>query len=193
MDVFVRRVHPLVRGFREIKALNHSVTWRNEWLKYSAIGYIACVEGYIRLLISDLINHGDPYLTRIRDLKDIKFTADTVVAIQKKKIKLGEFVSHLLPLNGFADINSHLSALIGEDYKTLYLSKPCSEFNTDTIGDVFPDHIGGLSKLFELRHLYAHELATKEKVPVREIENIVGSAAMFVTFTDELMNERFFV
>lgn len=192
MDVFERRVHPLVRGFREIRALNHSVTWRNEWLKYSAIGYIACVEGYIRLLISDLINQGDPYLTRIRDLRDIKFTADTVIAIQKKKVTLGEFVAHLLPLNGFEDINSHLSALIGSDYKTLYLSKPCSKFNPKPVGDVFPEHIGRLSRLFELRHLYAHELATKKKVPVREIEDLVGSAAMFVTMTEELMNEQFF-
>ena len=192
LDIFSKRIHPLVKGFREIKSLSNTVSWRNEWLKYSAIGYIACVEGYFRLLIADLINSGNPYISRISDLREIKFSADTVVAIHEKKITLGEFVAHLLPLNGVSDINCHLSALFGTDYITYYLKQPLSEHNTNSIGEVFPEEIGMLENLFQLRHLYAHELATKEKVPVRKIEKLVGAAAIFVTLTDEIISKQYF-
>ena len=84
-DIFLRRVHPLVEGFRQIRALDKSINWREEWLKYGAIGYVACVEGYIRLLIADVINQGQPYLDRVSNFKEIKFNAEIVVALQKKR------------------------------------------------------------------------------------------------------------
>ena len=68
-ELFLRRVHPLVKGFRETNALSPSTTYKAEWLKYGAIGYIACVEGYIRLLISDIIDRGDPFTSRIPTLR----------------------------------------------------------------------------------------------------------------------------
>ncbi|WFC41830.1 hypothetical protein [Pseudoxanthomonas sp. SE1] len=186
MDLFTRRVHPLVEGFRSIKSMDKSVSFRNEWLKYGAIGYIACVEGYFRILIADLINYGDPFLSRVPELKEIKFNAEAVVAIHKRKVSIGEFVAHLLPINGVSDVNSHLSALAGDDFLRMYLTQPCSGQNTKSVGEVFPREIGMVEKLFKLRHLYAHELATKEKVPVKEIDSLVGSAAMFVWYTEKV-------
>lgn len=186
MDLFTRRVHPLVEGFRVVKAMDKPVSFRDEWLKYSAIGYIACVEGYFRLLISDLINCGDPFLSRVTELKEIKFNAEAVVAIYKKKVSIGEFVAHLLPINGVSDVNSHLSVLAGDNFLKMYLSQPCSNQNAQPVGEVFPKEIGMVEQLFKLRHLYAHELATKEKVPVKEIESLVGSAAMFVWYTEKV-------
>lgn len=186
MDLFTRRIHPLVEGFRSLKAMDKSVKFRNEWLKYGAIGYIACVEGYYRLLIADLINHGDPFLSRVPELKEIKFNAEAVVSIHKRKVSIGEFVAHLISINGVSDLNSHLSALVGDDFLKMYLSQPCSERNTKSVGEVFPKGIGMVEKLFKLRHLYSHELATKEKVPVREIESLVSSAAMFVLHTEKV-------
>jgi len=186
MDLFTRRVHPLVEGFRSITAMDKSVSFRDEWLKYGAIGYIACIEGYFRLLIADLINCGDPFLSRVTELKDIKFNTEAVVAIHKRKVSIGEFVAHLLPINGVSDVNSHLSALAGHNFLDMYLSQPCSRQNPKSVGEVFPKEIGMVEKLFKLRHLYAHELATKEKVPVKEINSLVGSAAMFVWYTEKL-------
>ena len=190
LDIFSRRVHPLVEGFRKIKSYKSSVTWRNEWLKYSAIGYIACVEGYFRLLIADLINYGDPYMSHVPDMKNIKFSAESVIAIHSKNISLGEFVAHLLPFNGVADINAHLSTLLGTDYLKYYLNQQVSSHNSKTIGEVYPDEMKLLENLFQLRHLYAHELATKERFPLRKIESLVGSAAMFVMLSDAIINKE---
>ena len=96
----------------------------------------------------------------------------------------------MLPINGVSDINSHLSALLGTDYLRFYLEQPLSEWNPKPIGEVFPKAISGLDRLFKLRHLYAHELATKERVPAQEIEALIGSAAMFVHLTERIVSER---
>lgn len=142
------------------------------------------------MLIADIIDHGDPFITRIPDLKDIRFTPESVVAIHSKRVSLGHFVAHLLPVNGISDINSHLSALLGVEYTRYYLDHPLSKWNTSPVGEVFPQELAHLERLFKLRHMYAHELATKERVPVREMEKLVGAAAMFVTLTDEFITDE---
>lgn len=189
IELFNRRVHPLVKGFRELLAAPPDMSYRSEWLKYGAIGYIACVEGYFRLLIANVIDSGDPYVSRITDLKDVRFTAESVVAIHKKQVTLGHFIAHLLPINGVADINSHLSALLATDYLKHYSAQPLSQWNPRPIGEVLTKEIGRLERLFKLRHLYAHELATREKVPLREMEGLIGAAAVFVTLTDQIVRE----
>jgi len=190
---FQKRVHPLVRGFRATMNLDRSVDYRSEWLKYGAIGYIACLEGYFRLLVADLINAGDPYLTNLTDYKDIKFGIEHIVAIKKEKISLGDYVSHLMSFNSVSDINYNLSIVLGRDYFELFNSSKTSLWNLKPIGEQFPDTIGNTQKLFELRHLYAHELATKERVKVRDIENYISSAALLVTGTEEIITSDYLV
>lgn len=189
-DLFARRVYPLVQGFRSIKSLKRDVPFRDEWLKYGAIGYVASVEGYFRLLLANLIDHGEPYLSRVTDLRDIRFSAESVIAIHTRKVSLGEFVAHLLPLNGVADINAHMSALLGEEFLAHYSADPISEFNRLPIGQLLPNLVAHVEQLFKLRHLYAHELATRERVPVRRIEQYIGSTAMFVWHTEELATQK---
>ncbi|MGF1886359.1 hypothetical protein L4D13_09465 [Photobacterium profundum] len=188
-ELFRKRIHPLVEGFRAIKSLDNSVTYKNEWLKYGAIGYIGAMEGYFRLLIADLINAGAPYRDRITDLKDIKFSPEVVLAIHDKKISLGEFVSHLLPINRISDIDNHLSILLGEPFiKNLKNMPTYPPANMIPFSQKFPDTFGDVEKLFELRHVYAHELASKERVSVRKLETYIGSAAHFIYQTEELIS-----
>lgn len=194
-EQFRRRVYPLVEGFRVILALDSGVSYKNEWLKYGAIGYIACIEGYFRMLFSDLINAGQPYSTRVGLFKDIKINMEDVVAIHSDKITLGEYVSHLLPMNGIADINGNMTTLIGEDYFHLFKTFSVNMYNPDDqrkVGDVFPEILGDVETLFQLRHLYCHELATKVKTPTRKMTKLICSAAQLVTYTEEIAERLFF-
>ena len=68
------------------------------------------------LLIS---NAGGPYAANIVGFKDLKITVEDVLAIHSRRVSIGDYVSHLLPLNGVSDINACLSTLIGEDFLTL--------------------------------------------------------------------------
>lgn len=142
MKQYENRVLPVVSGLRKIKKLNNTVDFRNEWLKYGAIGYIACVEGYFRLLVADLIDDGESYLSNLTNYKEIKLGMEHIVAIQTKKISLGDYVAHLMPFNSVVDINRNLSIILDVDYFDLFKSHPCSPWNKSPIGEVFPELIG---------------------------------------------------
>jgi len=191
-ELAMKRIRPLVEGFREIKKLDSTVSYKNEWLKYGAIGYVAILEGYFRLLIADLINAGLPFRDRVMELKDIKFSPEVVLAMHDKKISLGEFVSHLLSINRISDIDNHLSTILGGPFiKGLSKMPTYKPTNMKPFGEVFPDVFGNIEKLFQLRHIYAHELATKEKVPVRKLESYIGSAALLIIQTEEYISENY--
>src|SRR3990172_4381297 len=100
---YMRRVHPLVEGFKTMKSLKRDIKFRDEWLKYGAIGYIACIEGYFKMLFADLINLGSPFSENIKKFSDISFKIDSVVAIYSNQVNLGVFVSHLLSIHSVAD------------------------------------------------------------------------------------------
>ncbi|OIO27457.1 MAG: hypothetical protein AUJ60_09055 [Nitrospirae bacterium CG1_02_44_142] len=190
---YIRRVHPLVDGFRAIKSLKRAIKFRDEWLKYGAIGYIACVEGYFKMLFADLINLGLPFSENIKKFTDISFKIDSVVAIYSKQVNLGEFISHLLSIHSVSDINHHMSVIIDRDFLDFLYSEPTDvEFNPKPVKEVFPEIIPDLEDLFKLRHVFCHELAIKGKVPVRRIEKGMTAAALFMIYTEETMQRHYF-
>jgi len=160
-EQFRRRVYPWVKGYRYILSQDPKTDFRHEWLRYGAIGYIACVEGYFRMLFADLINSGKPYSDNITNFKDLKITIDDVLALHSRKVSLGEYVVPLLPLNGIQDINYCLSTILGEDFLHAFNALPTGDRVLTPIGDLFPETILEVEALFQLRHLYCHELATK--------------------------------
>ena len=188
-----RRVHPLVDGFRAIKSLRRATKFRDEWLKYGAIGYVACIEGYFKMLFADLINLGPPFSSNIKKFSDISFKIDSVVAIYSNQVSLGEFISHLLPIHSVSDIDHHMSVIIGRDFLGFLYSEPTDiKFNPKPVKEVFPQIVPDLEDLFNLRHIFCHELAIKGKVPVRRIEKGMEAAALFMMFTEETMQRHYF-
>ncbi len=188
---FLKRIHPLIEGFREIENLNPKKKYRNEWLKYWAIGYIASIEGYIRLLIADLVNSGEPYLTNVSKFKDIKISLENFVSIHSGEVTLGDYIAHFLPINWIQDINTNLSTILDTDIHSAISSHACSAWNSKAVISVFPKIFTRTQRLFELRHLYAHELATNIKVNLKELEECIGSAAMYTSYIEEIMQEKF--
>ena len=191
-EQFTKRVIPIVSGFRAIKSLDAKIPFRNEQLKYCPIGYIACVEGYFRLLIRDLIDNNEICRDNVIKFKDIKFGTTEILAFHYNKVTIGEFISHLLPIRNIKDINSNISTLIDNDFLHLLKSKPLKEYNNEkTLFDIFPSFITDVEEFYRLRHIYAHELAIREKVKVKTIENSMGMTGLFVIETESLINDLF--
>ena len=190
---YSRRRHPLVDGFRALKSLKRAIKFRDEWLKYGAIGYIACIEGYFKMLFADLINLGPPFSENIKKFNDISFKIDSVVAIYSNQVNLGEFIAHLLSIHSVSDINHHMSVIIGRDFLDFLYSEPTDiDFNPKPVKEVFPQIIPDLEDLFKLRHVYCHELAIKGKVPVTRIEKGMQAAALFMMYAEETMQRHYF-
>jgi hypothetical protein len=193
-DQFNLRLHPVVSGFRYLCSLKTDAPLKAELMKYIPIGYVACIEGYCRILIKELIDSGSPFQERAAAFDEIKFNMETVIAVIARKVSLGEYVSHLIPLNNLADINRAFSILIGEDFLS-HLKK------VDTLTTKSGPHklaqpllndkaISGLQELFRLRHIFAHELALRENVSARRIQNCVSGGASFVITLEEYINHQ---
>jgi len=161
-----------------------------EMAKYLPIGWVACIEGYFRLVFRDLVDHGPPYRDNAASLKNISVTLEHVVAMQAGKFTLGEFISHLLPINRLDDINSSMSTLLGVDYldalkkvKTDIFEKDKSLEDIGASGAVFES----LEFLFSQRHLFAHELNSKVRVVLSDIFHHSRAALILMSHNEALL------
>ena len=192
-EQFRARLIPVVAGFRALKELGDGEKYRNEFLKYGPIGYVACVEGYFRLIVADLINSGSPYLEAASKFDEIKISLSSVVAIQSKSITLGEYISHMVPLNSLADIDRCFSVLLDCDFifeiKKFNISKTPDQ-KPLTIEEVSPAIFKNVKEIFRLRNIYAHELATSEPLKPKRIEECIGAIALFVITVEEYLNYK---
>ena len=75
---FFRRFHHFQYGLTyTLKNVDPSKKFRPELLKYFPIGAVACLEGYFRAVLRDLIDSGSPYRERTENFKDISFSLNT--------------------------------------------------------------------------------------------------------------------
>lgn len=172
---------------------NQAIPSKAELVKYLPIGWVACIEGYFRLVYRDLIDHGPPYRENAAALKDVRVGLDHVVAMQAGKFSLGEFIAHLLPVNGLDDINQAMSTLLGVDYldalkkvKTDIFEKDKSLEDLDLSGEL----IQSLDFLFTQRHLFAHELNAKVRVRLREVYRHSRAALILMSINEILLESH---
>ncbi len=93
-------------------------------------------------------------------------------AIQYRRVTLGEFISHLLPINNLDDINQHLSKIISVDFldsiKTV--DAKFEQLLLNSVDAVIGDVIKGVNDIFNMRHVFCHELALRERAEIEIIQ-----------------------
>src|SRR5947207_2758198 len=55
---------------------------KREALRYFSVAMVACLQGYYRLAIADLIKAGEPFRSRIRRLEDLRLDTTTILRMQ---------------------------------------------------------------------------------------------------------------
>ena len=110
-----RRLDPLLDLLQNLKGIKNKNVER-EMMRYVFICLIACLEGYLKLVIKDLIDKSEKCRENVEKLNDIKFDINTVLAIHGKTVSIGEFVSHLVPLSSFESINKNMGVITGADF-----------------------------------------------------------------------------
>jgi len=181
-----------------LKQFANQYTRRNKSIhkelpKYFPIGFVACIEGYFRLAIMDLINHGKPFSDNAKKFKDYKFTVEHIIALQEKKVSYGELISHLLPLNGLDEIESTMSLIMGKSFlKELINTKTGNDeiFSGKSLEEVGKSNklISDINKLYELRHIFAHELAPSIIINTPEISSCSQAATVFMFLSETLIS-----
>ena len=191
-ELFLRLID-LEKAFKERENLSP------EFLKYFPVGLVACLEGYFRLEIKQIIDFGSPYLERSEKLlSNGKFDFESIKARHGKQITLGELVAHQIPISNLDRVCSHLSALMGKDFlqelrqvhdRWAYEVK--KQPKEPILKD--PDAVyAGVAKTFELRHIICHELATRYEFKLEEIEHCFFSTTLFLKASESLIREMLF-
>lgn len=179
LDLFNKRSERLRHAIQQLleQSAPDATEADTELSRYFPVALVACVEGYFRLAIADLIDKGSPFIERLPKLRDINISIDAAVAMQTKKITLGEYISHFLALSNIEDINRALSALLDLDFLETLLSGRFHLFDEEPpilLEEVRGDFMAAIKDLFHTRHMLCHEFA-----PDLKIDN----AAMLRAFT----------
>ncbi|MDU0460330.1 MAG: lysozyme inhibitor LprI family protein [Geobacteraceae bacterium] len=163
-----------------------------ELLKYFPIALVGCVESYFRLIIKEIIDAGEDYVGAASKLVEKgKIDFELIKAFHGQKISLGEFVSHIIRISSLNQIDSVMSTLLS----TQYLDKLATVYDrnlVETHGKLKDPIIynkdviySDVTRTFELRHIYCHELASREKPDYNEIDSCFFSSLFFMKAADE--------
>lgn len=169
---------------------------QSELTRYFPVALIACVEGYFRMVIKDLIDFGEPFLTNAeKPASLLKLDFSVLRAVHGKTITVGELVAHSVPLSRLEHIETVLSSLLDTGFlHSLRTTKdrwaheirgvPCAPILSN------PDEIfAGVARTFELRHIICHEIASAYEVESDEVAQCLECCVAFLRAADEFISE----
>lgn len=169
-----------------------------EFLRYVPIGVVACTEGFFRAAFRQVVDADQEFFeraTRYSVVRDLKLDLNLLQAVHGRKITVGELIAHVVPTNSLEQIDSFMTALMGGKSFLNATGTVHSRVNVEIYGQpmesilsnpaqVFSD----TQKLFELRHIFVHELAEDYPVPLRsELAVLLESAVAFLNASAEVV------
>lgn len=165
-----------------------------ELLKYFPIAVVACIEMYFRLVIKKLIDFGEPYLSNsevVMPKGNVGF--ELLKALHGQSITIGDIISHSVPISNLSHLSSHMSKLMDIDFlkevslvhnrwEVEVLNKPSVPIIQEA-----DSTFKYVTKTFELRHIFCHEMASEHEVEDYEIEKCFDHSILFLKATEELI------
>jgi hypothetical protein len=168
-----------------------------EMLPYFPIRLVACFEGYFRLVYADLIDHVPRFQNNTAtNFKDIKFTLEQALSLRQHSLSIGDLTAHLLPTSNLRDIKRNVNGITGSDFiEDIKAMRP--KVYPYTQSALLPEWevdegtqlISRVERIFELRHLFCHELAPTESVSIGEISEYSYTAVRFLHVSEAVVTE----
>jgi len=169
---------------------------QSELTRYFPVALIACVEGYFRMAIKDLVDAGDPYLSNAeRPASSLKLDFSILRAVHGKAITVGELVAHGMPLSRLDHIESAITSLLGTGFLQALRTTTdrwAHEVRGEPAGPILadPDQVfSDLARTFELRHIICHEIASAYEIEADEVARCFQSCVAFLRASDEFISE----
>lgn len=185
-----------VRLFALEEAFERHDKSENELTRYFPVALIACVEGYFRMAIKDLVDAGEPYLSNAeKPASSIRLDFSVLRAVHGKRITVGELVAHSVQLSRLEHIESIFSSLIGTGF-LLALRTTTDRWAHEVMGEpalpilTNPDEVfASVARTFELRHIICHEIASAYEIESEEVARCFKSCVAFLRAADEFIFE----
>jgi len=167
-----------------------------ELTRYFPVALVACMEGYFRLAIKELVDAGEPYLSNAeRPASALKLDFTLLRAVHGKTVTIGDLVGHGVPLSRLEHIDSTMSSLLGRPF-IAGLRTVHDRWSVEVRGEsptpmlVKPDNVfSQVARTFELRHIICHELASAHEVGYEEVADCFEGSVAFLKAADELVSE----
>jgi hypothetical protein len=164
--------------------------------RYFPVALIACIEGYFRMAIKDLVDAGEPYLTNAEKLaSSTKLDFSVLRAVHGKTITIGELVAHGIQLSRLEHIEAALSGLLGTGFLQA-LRTTTDRWAHEAKGEpatpilTKPDEVfADVARTFELRHIICHEIASAYEIESEEVERCFENCVTFLRTADEFISE----
>jgi hypothetical protein len=167
-----------------------------ELTRYFPVALIACVEGYFRMAIKDLVDSGEPFLTNAeRPASSLKLDFSLLRAVHGKAVTVGELVAHGVQLSRLEHIEAILSSLLGRgflDALRTTTDRWAHEIKGKPVAPILSrpeDVFADVARTFELRHIICHEIASAYEIESEEVARCFESCASFLRTADELISE----
>lgn len=185
---------------RRLRALQDAFDARNkahpEFVRYFPVALVACIEGYFRMVVRELVDAGDPYLANSeKAASTLKPDFSILRALHGKKVTVGELVAHSVSISSLKHLESVLTNLIGSSFlEKLRSTKDrwAHEFRGEPKRPILddPDAVfGKVDRTFELRHIICHETASGYAIDSAEIESCFENCVLFLQAADECVSE----
>lgn len=159
-------------------------------LRYFPVALIASLETYVRGVVKEALDQEDsPFIDNLSSIRNIEFDIETVKAIyHQNRITIGDFVSHIVPVNSIDAISKTLSDL----FKIEFRESLKRHWNPDLIQNqkLEPTWVfQKISELYKLRHIFAHELAPDVHMNRDELIEMSKAIQSFIAETNSLLEK----
>lgn len=167
-----------------------------EFVRYFPLALVACIEGYFRMVVRDLVDAGDPYLANSEKAASaLKPDFSILRALHGKKVTVGELVAQSVSISRLSHIDSVLTSLIGDSFlsklrstKDRWAHEVRGKPERPILDD--PDAVfGKVDRTFELRRIICHETASGYAIDSAEIESCFENCVLFLQAADECVSE----
>lgn len=157
------------------------------------------MESYFRLVIKELVDSGEPYLSNSSALlRTDRFDFDVLKGLHGQTITIGDVISRYPPISNLGHIMKLMDGLLGYDFR----EKLCAVYSRwevevmespkqSIIRDIH-ETCRYVERSFQLRHIFCHETATAIDVEKEEIDNCVHHTSLFLKASDELISQALF-
>lgn len=160
------------------------------YLEFIPIRLVTTVEVFLRGVIGELVDKGEPYFSRAERLtKGAKIDLAFAAHVDRGELTIGDFIAHAVSFNSAESAVAALDTLIEGFVPKLKSSHPrwSEEIDTWPLPSILADYdamMAALSRLYTVRHTLTHELPTERVLDPIEVPMLIASCKAFVEATD---------
>jgi uncharacterized protein YecT (DUF1311 family) len=151
---------------------------------------VTIIEVSVREMVRELTDHGQHFVGKAEILvKNARLDLAFAEHLDGNRLSVGDFVAHSISVSGLDQVMATLSALLDDFPAKLETSFPrwkeqAAEWPLPPIVQDYSQTMGRLSKLFEVRHILAHELPRDPAVDFDAIPGFLSATREFVEAAD---------